>query len=78
MSKVKRLMHAYNKYISIPWRDDAAAAQRVIFCVYHEIEERSIRAKIDEFEIVTRQTGHEWAVFDLTDTFAHWLPPSVD
>lgn len=75
MSKVKRLIQAYNKYIAIPWRDDAAAPQRVIFCVYHETEERTMRAKIDEFEIVTRQAGHDWAVFDLTDTFACWLSP---
>jgi hypothetical protein len=57
----------------VPWRPDAAAAQRVIFCVYNEVEERWLRAKIDEFEIVTRQAGHEWAIFDLTDTFAVWL-----
>ena len=75
MSKVKRLIQAYNKYIAIPWRDDAAAAQRVIFCVYDENEERTIRAKLDEFEFVTRQSGHDWAVFDLTDTFASWLKP---
>ena len=75
MSKVKRLIQAYNKYIAIPWRDDAAAPQRVIFCVYHETEERTMRAKIDEFEIVTRQAGHDWTVFDLTDTFACWLSP---
>lgn len=75
MSKVKRLIQVYNKYITIPWRDDAAAAQRVIFCVYDETEERTIRAKIDEFEIVTRQAGHDWIVFDLTDTFSCWLSP---
>lgn len=74
MSKVKRLLQAYHQYIAIPWRD-AAAAQRVVFCVYHETEERAIRAKIDEFEIVTRQEGHTWAIFDLTDTFACWLRP---
>ena len=45
----------------------------MIFCVYNEAEERWLRAKVDEFEIVTRQAGHEWAVFDLTDTFAIWL-----
>lgn len=73
MSRVKRLLQSYNKYISVPWRDDAAAPQRVIFCVYNENEERRLRAKIDEFEIVTRQAGHEWAIFDLTDTFAIWL-----
>lgn len=73
MSKIKRLIQSYSKYISVPWRDDAAAAQRVIFCVYNETQERWLRAKVDEFEIVTRQAGHEWAIFDLTDTFATWL-----
>jgi Domain of unknown function (DUF1788) len=73
VSRVKRLINSYSKFISVPWRDDAAAAQRVIFCIYNENEERWIRAKIDEFEIVTRQAGHDWAVFDLTDTFATWL-----
>ena len=73
MSKIKRLIESYSKYIAIPWRNDAAHAQRVIFCVYNEQDELKLRAKIDEFEIVTRQTGHEWHVFDLTDTFAEWL-----
>lgn len=73
MSKVKRLVQSYGNYIAVPWRDDTAAAQRVIFCVYSETEELRLRAKIDEFELATRQAGHEWAVFDLTDTFAEWL-----
>ena len=73
MSIVERLIQFYSKYISVPWRDDAAAAQRVIFCVYNETEEKRRRAKVDEFEIATRQAGHEWALFDVTDTFAIWL-----
>ncbi len=73
MSRIKRLIQSYSKYISVPWRDDAAAPQRVIFCVYNESEERWLRAKVDEFEIATRQAGHQWAIFDLTDTFAIWL-----
>jgi len=73
VSKVKRLIQSYRKYISVPWREDAAAAQRVIFCVYNETDELWLRAKVDEFEIVTRQAGHEWAMFDLTDTFAIWF-----
>lgn len=73
MSRIKRLLQSYNKYISVPWRDDVAAAQRVIFCIYKETEERSLRAKLDEFELATRQAGHDWALFDLTDTFATWL-----
>lgn len=73
MNKIKRLVESYGKYVAIPWRDDAAAAQRVIFCVYDEADELRIRTKIDEFEIATRQSDHDWAVFDLTDTFARWL-----
>lgn len=73
MSRIKRLTHSYSKYIAVPWRDDAAAAQRVIFCVYNETEELRLRAKVDEFEIATRAEGHDWALFDLTDTFPTWL-----
>lgn len=73
MSKIKRLLQSYNDYISVPWRDDAAAAQRVIFCVYSESEERNLRVKVDEFELTTRENGHNWYLFDLTDTFAKWL-----
>ncbi len=73
MNRVKRLLASYAKFISVPWRDDAAAAQRVIFCVYNENEELRLRAKVDEFEIATRDAGHEWFVFDMTDTFAEWL-----
>jgi hypothetical protein len=73
MSRVKRLIGSFSQFISVPWRDDAAAAQRVIFCVYHETEERALRTKIDEFELASRQAGHDWYLHDLTDTFAEWL-----
>ena len=73
MSRVKRLIQSYSNYISVPWRDDAAAAQRVIFCVYSEKEERWLRVKIEEFEIVTQRADHTWPLFDLTDSFAVWL-----
>lgn len=73
MSKVKRLVQSYGRFIATPWRADAAAAQRVVFCVYHEAEERSLRAKIEEFELATKAAGHGWHLFDFTDTFAQWL-----
>ena len=73
MSKIKRLIRSYGNYIAVPWKEDAAAAQRVVFCVYNEIEERALRAKVGEFELATRDAGHDWALFDLTDTFAIWL-----
>ncbi len=73
VSKIKLLQQSYGKYITIPWRSDAAAAQRVVFCVYKETDELRLRAKVEEFELATRQSGHSWAVFDFTDTFANWL-----
>jgi hypothetical protein len=73
LSKIKHLIQSYSKFIAIPWRSDAAAAQRVIFCVYNEDNELHLRAKIDEFEIATKQFGYEWVMFDLTDTFPDWL-----
>ena len=73
MNRVRRLLDSYGKFVEVPWRDDVAAPQRVIFCVYNEKEELRLRAKVDEFEIVTRNVGHDWQLFDLTDTFAVWL-----
>jgi len=73
MSKIKRLVDSYGKFIALPWRDDAAAAQRVVFCVYPETEELRLRANIDEFELATTRAGHEWMTFDLTDSFARWM-----
>lgn len=72
MSKIKHLIENYKAYIDLPW-ENAAALQRVIFCVYNEDDELQLRAKIDEFQIVTWNAGHDWAIFDLTDTFAVWL-----
>lgn len=73
MNRIRRLLDSYAKFIAVPWRADAAAAQRVIFCVYNENDELRLRAKVEEFELSTRQAGHEWFVFDLTETFADWL-----
>ncbi|MBF0500205.1 MAG: DUF1788 domain-containing protein [Candidatus Riflebacteria bacterium] len=73
MSRIKKLLHSFSTFVAIPWKSDAAAAQRVIFCVYNEADELRLRAHIDEFEIATKQAGHEWHLFDLTDTFPNWL-----
>ncbi len=73
MSKIKRLIDSYETFIGVPWRDDAAPAQRVIFCVYPEYDELRLRARLDEFEIVTRRADHDWALFDLTDSCPDWM-----
>lgn len=73
MNRIKKLAQAYARHIALPWRNDAAPAQRIIFCIYNAAEERILRANIAEFEIATTNAGHSWQMFDLNDTFARWL-----
>jgi len=72
-NKLKRLADNFASHIQVPWREDAAALQRVIFCVYDETDELRLRARIDEFELSTHEAWHDWHLFDLTNTFAEWL-----
>ncbi len=76
MTKIERLCKKYSEFISTPWNMEVAAAQRVIFCIYDETDERKLRARIGEFETETERLGHDWAIFDLTDTFSTWLSDS--
>jgi|APSaa5957512622_1039677.scaffolds.fasta_scaffold27649_2 hypothetical protein len=73
MSKVKRLIDSYTSHIFVPWRSGIAAPQRVIFCVYSENDELQLRYKIGEFRLATMNAGHEWIVFDVTDSLAEWI-----
>ena len=73
MSKVDRLLENFRSHISIPWKEDLAAPQRVIFCVYDPTDEKHLRAMIDEFQLATEGSNHGWLGYDLTDTFAKWL-----
>jgi len=41
--------------------------------VYDPRQERRIRRRLPEFELATRQAGHEWRLLDLTDAFPQWL-----
>lgn len=73
LNKIDRLKTAYSKHIHIPWRDDASPEERVIFCVYSENDELILRSRVEEFAIETRDAGHKWLHFDLTNSFSTWL-----
>jgi hypothetical protein len=73
VDRVEALRLAYEGFISVPW-SGAAAAQRVIFCVYEAEDERKVRFRLDEFRQATERAGHGWAFHDLADRFADWLP----
>lgn len=72
MNRLERLRQSYAEFIAVPWAD-LAPAQRVIFCVYDEDDERRIRAGMDSFRTATLDAGRGWTEHDLTDTFAGWL-----
>ncbi|MDD2260869.1 MAG: DUF1788 domain-containing protein [Clostridia bacterium] len=73
MSKIDTLLQNYHKHVRIPWRSDAAPMQRVWFCVYDPKDEKTLRAKLEEFELATIQRSKKWLQYDLSDSFAQWL-----
>jgi hypothetical protein len=73
MSEVEELLKAYEKFVSLPWKEDLSGAEKVWFVVYDPQQERRIRFRLPEFETVTKKTGHKWVSLDLTDAFANWM-----
>lgn len=73
MGRIEDLAHQYLNQISIPWQKGLSGPQRCLFVVYDKADERKLRAKLDLFEMNTRQSGHGWKLFDLTGTFARWM-----
>jgi hypothetical protein len=73
VSKVDRLVKRYEGFVTLPWDQSLAGAQRVWFVIYDKTDERRIRARIGEFELATKGAGHGWQLVDLTDSFPHWM-----
>ena len=73
MNKIESLINSYRNFFNIPWIDNAADADRVIFCIYNKEDERQIRFRLDEFKAITMEAGNHWCPFDLSDTFAQWI-----
>lgn len=73
MNRIERLVHSYARHVSIPWDSSLAGAQKVWFAVYDKTEERRLRARVTEFEIVTKRAGRQWILHDLTDVFPKWM-----
>jgi hypothetical protein len=73
MGRIEELANRYQSHISAPWQKNLAGPQRTIFVVYDKMDERKLRARLDLFEMATRQAGHDWRLFDFTGTFARWM-----
>ncbi|MBL8695657.1 MAG: DUF1788 domain-containing protein [Planctomycetes bacterium] len=73
MGKIEDLANLYEQHISAPWPHTVSGAQRVLMIVYDKELERTLRARIGEFEQRTRAAGKNWALVDCTRWFAEWM-----
>lgn len=73
MSEIELLLQQYERLVGMPWLDRLSGAEKVWFVVYEPVQERRLRLRLQEFQIITEKTGHGWKYVDLTDAFAHWM-----
>ena len=73
MTRIERLYQRYREVVGSPWKRDLPPEKRVWFLVYDPSDERRVRARLDEFELITGEAGHEWQTLDITDAFPDWL-----
>lgn len=73
MARIEELVTAYKNHVGTPWQRNLAGPQKTVFVVYPKADERRLRARLEEFEVVTKQAGHGWRLFDFTTTFARWM-----
>ena len=73
MGKIEDLALVYKRNMGLPWQRSLAGAERVTLVVYEKEIERTLRARIGEFEQATLETGHGWKLVDCTHWFANWM-----
>lgn len=73
MARIEELVTAYKNHITAPWQRNLAGPQKTVFVVYPKTDERRLRARLELFEIATKEAGHGWRLCDLTGTFARWM-----
>jgi hypothetical protein len=73
MARLEELVANYKAHVSAPWQKNLAGPQKTIFVVYPKVDERRLRARLELFEIATKEAGHPWLLFDFTATFARWM-----
>jgi hypothetical protein len=73
MSYVDDLLHAYEKFVALPWQRNLAPPQRVWMAVYPPENERRLRLYVPEFGTAANRCGHPWALVDITTSFEAWM-----
>lgn len=73
MSYVDDLLVEYRRFVSLPWQDNLAPAQRVWMAIYPPDHERRLRLHVPDFEVATREAAHGWVLVDITSSFERWM-----
>ena len=73
MANIDDLIRAYKRFAALPWNKNVSGPERVWMCIYQPREERRLRHRLGEFELATKSAGHDWLLFDLTDSFERWM-----
>jgi hypothetical protein len=73
MSYVDELLDAYRRFVSLPWQEHLAPAQRVWMAVYPPEYERRVRLHIPDFGVATQEANHPWNLVDITTSFERWM-----
>jgi hypothetical protein len=73
MGKIEDLAAAYQHHVSVPWQRTVAGSQRVMLVVYEKELERTLRARVGEFEQATRRSSFGWRLVDCTSWFSEWM-----
>jgi hypothetical protein len=73
VSYVDGLLAAYRSFVALPWQQNLAPAQRVWMAVYPPDYERRLRLHVRAFQVATEETGHSWALVDITNSFERWM-----
>jgi hypothetical protein len=73
MNPVTSLISNYRSFVTLPWASNLAGKQRVWLAVYPPVEERRVRANLQEFENATRAARHGWKLVDISNAMPEWL-----
>lgn len=73
MGQIDRLIAEYSAMVMNAWQERLSGPQRVWMVVYDPDEERRLRYRLKEFETATTLAGHDWYLYDATDSLAEWV-----
>ncbi|EJC1210116.1 DUF1788 domain-containing protein [Vibrio cholerae] len=71
--RLSKLLESYESHIDIQWNSALSAEERAVIVVYDKSDELKLRARLGEFELVTKNSQHGWLQYDLTDAFPNWM-----